>query len=304
MWGLIKSLLVVGVLCASFLVAPVSFATSISPSVVDLSTLQGDTVNQIFYLFDEKNTPAQYTIELLNVDLGTNEDEMSFTPLSADLASMFDIGETVRFVQAKQVEPVNLTVNVPANIQSQTLVVGLKVTEVQGASSGINVQTGLISLIFITIGDNIDSSAQLLDFSSSKLVASQLPLTFRTTIRNSGQRILQPQGEITVRNMFGGLVSKYGVNEEKRRIPIGQERTYTNNWGDSVTGDGFISSLKNETKHFAIGFFKVELNLNPYAGGENITAVTNIFILPWRFLLVTTAVFALFYGVVRVLRNK
>lgn len=304
MWVLTKSIFVVVLTLISFVIAPVSFATSISPQVADLITAQGETVHQKFFLFDENNTPAQFRIELVDVDLGATEDEMTFKPLKAELAAMFDFGNAERFVQARQVETINLSVKVPANIPSQTLVVGLKVTKLQNASTGINVQTGLISLIFITIGDNIDSSAQLLDFSASTLIAPQLPIRFQTTVRNDGQRILQPQGNVTVRNMFGGLVDNYALNETKRRIPAGQERTFINEWGDKADNSSFFASLKNETKQLAFGFFKVELSLEPYVGGENITAVTNVFIFPWRFLMVITAVFALFYGVVRVLRKK
>ena len=312
-----RSLFIVTLLVGAFSITGTAVAASVSPAVTDVSLGEGEGSEIEFVIFHDKPRPVEFALDFLSVDLGMSVEEMTFSELNSHVSSWLVLNDPYVVVEPGEIKTIKVGIQIPANEKSQVQTLGLRVIELQDGPDAINVQSGLVSLIFLTVGDDFTDRISLLDFSTSKKISSTLPVSFHATVRNEGQRILQPRGSVTIRNMFGGIVSSYAVNESERRIPNNQQRTFGVDWGEkpgatasqdisntSTTNGGFIKELTRETEQFVIGFFKAELVLEPYSGGENITATTSVFIFPWRFILVVTVVFALFYGLVRILRKK
>jgi len=280
---------------------PQAHATSLSPTVSDISVNQGGSAEQVFLLDHQENDVIEYSVELVGMQLGSGPDDVTFYELSDEVASWFTISNTFFAVAPGAIADITVSISPPTNTPSTVEVVGLQVVGLSRATGSVNIASGIIGIMFITVGDDVPSSGLLLDFSSSK-TGLQLPATFHATFRNEGVRILQPEGTVTIKNMLGGTVIVLPLNEELRRIPGGQERTFSATWGED-SEQGFISQLRSEVGQLAVGFFSVELHAELWDGGDVVRDLITIFLFPWRFLLIFIAVLALLYGGVRLTRR-
>lgn len=91
-------------------------------------------------------------------------------------------------------------------------------------------------------------------------------------LRNTGNSILKPFGQVTIKNIFGNEVANYEFNGGQLRGNVLPQSART--FEDSVSGLG------------SIGRFSIEANISYGEGGGNIiTANTTFWVIPWKILI-------------------
>ena len=268
---------------ASFFLLLVPFfvsAATITPTSADLHLDQGETGIVSFGVLNISDESIKYTVDLIGIELGDGKDDLSFIDLTDEVS--FELSEIEFTVEPEQGRELKLAVKPNQSMESKVIVVGVRVLEIPVEDENIVVATGTIGLLFLTVGNDVREDVELLDFSSSRTFVSSLPLEFYTTLRNNGERIVQPTGFLVLNNLFGKEVAKIEINTLEKRVPAEQERTFVTRWGDGSAVSGFFSKMSQETVDFKLGSYRAHLELVPWDGGEPISASKTIIIFPWR----------------------
>jgi hypothetical protein len=130
--------------------------------------------------------------------------------------------------------------------------------------AGLGYEVG--SLIELRIAGNANEQASLTEFSTDSGFYQSPSVTFKTTIANNGNVLLQPRGPIDVTNMFGQKVGTIIVNDQGASIFPGSSRSFSTIWN----GSGF-----------AFGQFTAVVTLN-YGDTENktLSSATSFWVVP------------------------
>ena len=182
-------------------------------------------------------------------------------------------------------EIITLSVNPSDSIAPGLYTFALSITEKASGQKGVSTNSGVLSLIFITIGSP-DAKAELLDFSVDEERFDQLPVNFAITVRNAGERIVQPTGSIQIYNVFGTIVRQLPVNVDGKRILAGDDRTLMVQWGSGEGPQSYVQKLYVQVSQFAFGPFSAELTITPWEGADPLTQQISLFAFPWQLFLV------------------
>ncbi len=107
-------------------------------------------------------------------------------------------------------------------------------------------------------------------------------LTLTTVYRNTGERLLQPHGQIVVKDIFGRVAGRY---------PIDEFTAYP---------DGYASQITQLKGLPSLGIFQAKVTVESEAGGTQSSTLPRFALVP-KWLLLALAAFAL-YGGWRLLR--
>ena len=287
MWVSTKAVLTTFVCIFALGLAGQASAIGISPTVADVDVLPGEIIDHTVKVLNDQDDVITYDIELLGVELGESSAEMSFFDLSDREKTWMVLSDSSFSLAPGETRDVSVKVTPYAGQDSTTRVLGVKITEASGESGGVRVGNGFISLIFLTIGDELFEDYELLDFSIVRNVAGELPVSFLLTIRNSGDRILQPQGEVSMRNLFGNVITSIELNPEARRISSGQAKTFISSWA------------KDHARLPPLGIYHVELEMSSWNGGEAFTQTRTIAVIPARVIASAILAFVIIVLAVR-----
>jgi len=301
MWVIIKRPRLFIVVLSGILFIPISvFALGLAPTAVDLSVIQGNQADQIFLLGNEKNVVKTFRIELIGIQFGSHADELSFLPISDDQKAWMTLTPSFATLEKGQVAEIALRIAPYAHVESGLYPVGIQVVEEASDNSGVNVESGVVALAFVTVGNDVQTSGELIDVSLSHTLLAK-PITIHTTLRNTGAGMLQPQGTVQIKNLFGHVVEEFSLNEHARRIPPDQTRTFSQTWG-MEEGDGFIKHIQYEIRQPAIGLFTIEMRTHFIEGDAEQMMTRHVFLFPWRFTLLFLTVVIVGFGVIRYTR--
>lgn len=163
--------------------------------------------------------------------------------------------------------------------------VGLNADEV----SNIALAASVGSLLLISVAGDVQENMEL-GYIEARQTQSDgnkrsgsffetAPDVIAVNLRNTGNSILKPFGQVTVKNMLGQEVANYEFNGGQTRGNVLPQSART--FEDSVSGLG------------RIGRFTVEANLSYGEGGGNlINAQTTFWVIPWKILLAVLAAIA------------
>lgn len=162
-------------------------------------------------------------------------------------------------------------------------------------SVGIGGRTGVLFLV--NVSGNIREAADVESFrlmnnaDTEKAVPTSmidsLPAYFEVRVKNTGSVHLKPEGDIVIKNMFGGTVGTVPANPAKGRVLPDGIRKFRTMWGDKdlVEGSGFFAGLKREWKGFAFGKFTAELDAKYGTQNQPLKASVTFWVLPWHIML-------------------
>ncbi|MFH1712391.1 MAG: hypothetical protein ABH846_04115 [Patescibacteria group bacterium] len=295
MWGIIKACLLGAFIGCSFFQPLKVNATSIAPTVIDLAVTQGmEVVTQITIINDSEDT-KNYTLSMIGVDVGTSPDNMTFFELDEDTASWFDLSQSNLQLAGNEELEIELMITPSLVAPSQVVTIGVQILENVEASSGVGVSSGFISLVFITVGSDLEENFELIGFSFSPKIAASLPIEFNATIQNRGQRVVQPEGLLEIDNIFGKTVKRIEINPNFNRVTQDQIRTFNMTWGEGERNQNFFKGLKQEIETFHFGVYRTSVEFRPWINGETISAKKTLIIIPWR--TVSVALLLIFSGI-------
>lgn len=283
------AIVVAGLLALTFFAPRPAWALTLAPEAFDLTLSPGqESIAQIVVLNDSPEA-SSYDLSFLQVEIGEGVDDLTFASVDDEHDGWF-VAEPQSFtLQPLQEQIVNISVLADEDAEDQVYVVGVRVDRRADPAEGIEVQTGVISLGFLTIGDGLDEDVRYLAFSSDSSFLTHLPAKFSLTLRNEGERVVQPTGTLTITSLFGRVVETVTFNPDARRVASGQTRTLSALWGEQ-TQDGFFSSLIAEWSPLTIGLFEAHLQVQPWEGAETHEETQRVTIVPVRTIILVLIV--------------
>ena len=283
-----------GFLLACFLLigAQTTFAEELWPESFDVSIDPGDAGSFDLILVNDHDSEQVYTIDLLQVEISDEHEELGFFHLSEDQSSWISLDDDVLSLAANTQGSVGLTIAPPETQDASMHTIGVQVTRQNQETLGIGVQTAIVSLGFISVGE-LEESYQWLDVSVEHS-AWQLPVESTIRVRNEGERVVIPQGTMRVTSLLGREVANMSINSEGSRVLEDQTRSFTTYWGEEASSQ----------QPLAVGIFTIDLEVQPWEDGEVFYARQHIILFPWRGAVIALALIGLLAWLQKFLRGS
>ena len=262
-------------------------AFGLSPSAKDLEINRGSTDIISILVENTSNQAHKYQVDLLEAQIGENVADITFSKIGSDDNILIKTDDIID-VPANDAKYLEITVTADRNSRPGVYVYGAVVSELGELNSGIGIEPALTSLIFITIPGEIDEDVEWIDFSASKSFYTDFSAQFYLTVRNNGEKIVQPTGTIIIESMFGNPVELISLNPNGSRTMSGQIRTYEGAW------DSF----------FAIGYYSAQIEVRSWEGGETYNDEITFFILPIEQISIALVVLVILWLLVRRRKNR
>lgn len=221
-----------------------------------------------------------------NGDTGTP----NFVPGKEGLAGWMATDASV-ILNPGEEKTIPFTIRVPSNARPgghfAALFWGTNPTTSSTNNISVGARIGMLVLLRVSGDVKEEGGISEVDTESGEVLFSSLPVTLTYTFNNAGDDRLNPKGSIIIRNLFGIKVKELNANPSDGNILPQSSRKYKVTWGEEIEKKGFFRSAFYELKHFAIGPYKVTINLT-YGAKEELTdkASKYIWFLPWQLLLI------------------
>ncbi len=152
----------------------------------------------------------------------------------------------------------------------------------------------------IRTGQEMDEEISLLEFKSTNKFYENPQITLNTSVHNTGNVHLKPNGVIVLKNMFGQELDSIEFNPGRRALIRDSFATYVTEWESNYL-------LTDEGK-LAVGPITAELTLyykSESPGYHPITAETEFWILQWKLgLAILGAIIVLIWTIKAVKKSK
>jgi hypothetical protein len=292
---------IIALLCFGLFLAPgAAQALVLTPSSLDFPLGQSGEGSAEIVVGNDGVEAHEYELKLVSVDLEGGRELLGIEPITDFEENWFTISEERFTLDPAEARIVTIVVNPYDSVETGVYTYALQATEHSAESTGITANTAVLTLLFVTIGEP-EAKAELLDFTTSKQVFSELPVNFNITLRNSAERIVQPTGSIQIYNALGTVVRQLPVNVNGKRILPGEERTLMVQWGSGEDPETFFQKLYAQFSQFALGPFTAELTVVPWEGADPLTQQVELTAMPWHTFLVLGLII---FGIVILARFK
>lgn len=294
------------------LLAPVSFVGA--QSAVDSQVLS--VTPTLFQMTAEPSQSWRSTVKVVNsnpYDLTVYASAMNFAPQGEGgtgkfipvieqategktLAEWIDISSEPIIVPQERSVTVPFTVTVPQDAAPgghyAAILIGTRPPE---TNDRVQVRTSQVvtSLFFVRIAGDVIENGDIREFRSLDQLVTSPKASFELRFENEGNVHLQPQGNITIYNMWG---------ETRGVIPINQRTNFGNVLPKSIRQFSF--AWEAERSLTDIGRFTANATL-AYGSDERhfVTRSTIFWVIPVKEVLITVfSIFAIFFVVSRIIR--
>jgi hypothetical protein len=236
-------------------------ATTMTVKVVPFTA--ADEHGQVALQFDQ--TAANF-FSLLNADLPD-------LPLTIEM----DAGETRELV---------LKINVPAGTPEQDYPTALVIeSQTQGliGGSGSTTNAVIASPILLTVSESglPQKVAQIVEFSTNKIVDSFEPVEFIVRVKNQSFNLLQPIGQITIDNTFGRKVATIPLEPDNilggTIRQLRRQRT-----AETALDDSEEANSLSWNPVFPLGRYTATASLTPQDSTNTVSAEIVFWYLPYK----------------------
>ncbi|HSE56762.1 MAG TPA: hypothetical protein VLB02_01610 [Candidatus Paceibacterota bacterium] len=269
-----KSIILLALALAVLLPRGAAFALTLSPPRWEVAADPGAMVTGSIILINEESETRTYYASYENFEAQGDSGTPRFIGKRDGLATWLDAPASIT-LSAGESRAVPFTITIPKDTEFGGYFAALFWgTTPPGTENGGQVAVGakVGSLIFVTVGSNIEESAGLLSFNTAakRFFYKSLPVTFEYRFANDGADRVRPVGTITVRSMLGWRVAKVDANPFQGNILPGTTRKFSPEWTKLAPDErpseaekkapySFFKAVKNEWKNFAVGFFRAKM---------------------------------------------
>jgi len=241
------------------------------------------------------------------------------------LRSYLKVPQTVT-IEPGKTQQVDLNIAIPKGHGAGSYYSAIVYSSGSGQGGNIGLNASGVTLVFVNIPGKVkenlefthlgayDRSAQG-DLSGYHYFNTQAPDTIAYTLKNNGNVVEAPAGNITLRDIFGRTTTINELNPSDSLALIGQERTFMTciklKPEDVKLGGTTTKSTTCDTSGLWPGYYSVSADLFYGQNGnltQEVTKVGGFWYLPWWFIAVSIVVLcsAGFYGyrTYNKLRNK
>ena len=165
------------------------------------------------------------------------------------------------------------------------ILVGTKPPQENTAASQVQTAQFVTSLLFVRVSGDVVESGNIREFSTEKTINNDPDIQFNIRFENTGNVHLQPQGDITITNMWG---------TERGVIPINYQTHFGNVLPASIRKFSF--SWTGAKSSYDIGRFKAIATLGYGEDTKNFsTSTTYFWVIPLQQILIIFTCLALMF---------
>ena len=267
-------------------------ALEIAPPILTLNADPGQTITAKIQLRDITASPLVVTNQI-NDFVANGEDGTPKILTGQDANNPFSLQNWIAplaafTLQPRQIETLNVTINVPANASpgGHYGVIRFTGTPPELNGTGVSLSASLGALVLLTVNGKLTHSLSLIEFSASNKAGKattlfqSAPLDFLVRLKNSGNIQEQPAGKIVVSDMFGKAVASINVNLPPHNILPNSIRKFTGSLDRTNLGNRRLFGLYHATLVVTYG---------SKDAAKTLSARTNFWVIPWRLILIIVA---------------
>lgn len=263
-----------------------SLSLSVTPTLFDVSVNPGQTWQSSVRVVNPNEFPI--TVYAEPVLLSTNDERGvgSFTPLDevetmgVTLAEWIDVTSDPIVVPEQETATVPFSVQVPENAAPGGRYAAILLSTQspdESAQPVIRTSQAVSSLFFMSVEGEVVEQGSIRSFRPTEAVVERPENTFSLRFQNQGTVHLQPQGDITIYNMWG---------ESRGVVPVNQRTDFGKVLPDSIREYTF--RWKGEYSLLDIGRYRAEATLGYGSDERSFVQQTAYFwVIPVYGLLVT-----------------
>lgn len=279
-------------MCAPFVLAQSSIVLSVSPTQFKMSADPGQTWSSSLRVINGNQTdiPVYLSVALFTADGETGQPRFITPPVDSNtLADWITVPSEPLIIPAEQAIQIPFTISLPEDAppggQYAALFVGTQPPSGRPGGSSVQTSQVIASLIFLQVSGDIVERGLIREFRTNQRVFNQPEASFVLRFENQGTVHLQPQGDITILNMWG---------EERGLVPINQ-KTFL---GDVLPGQvrRFSFDWESEWALTDLGLYTAIATVGFGADTKQfVTSRTTFWVVPWKILLWVVGGLALFF---------
>lgn len=272
-------------LVPSFLFAQGSVTLSVSPTLFEMTANPSQEWSSSVRIINANSFPITVYSDVVNFKPTGEGGQGVMVPVLEDETQGATLAEWIAVEGGEFEIPAEQTVSIPFSItvpddaapggHFAAILIGTKAFEENEGAALVETSQVVTSLVFLSVAGDVLESGQIREFTTSKTITESPDIDFSVRFENTGNVHLQPQGNITITNMWG---------KERGVVPINMNSQFGNVLPESVRKYNF--SWSGDWSFADIGRYKAVVALAYGSESRQFTdAVTTFWVLPWRALL-------------------
>lgn len=263
---------------------------SVSPTLFEMSASVNQSWSSSVRVINTNSFPLKVYLSGVNFEPTGESGQGSMVPVfgsesnGSTLAEWFTLPSDEIIIPAEQTVSVPFTINVPEDAAPgghfAAILVGTRSLTNVDTPAQLETSQVVTSLVFLSVAGDITERGVIRDFVTDQSINESPEATFSLRFENDGNVHLQPQGNITIKNMWG---------KERGLVPINQTSQFGNVLPESVRKYNF--EWVGEWSFADMGRYTAEVTL-AYGNQTRqfVTAETAFWVIPWRTLLILLVV--------------
>lgn len=282
-----------------FFLPKISSAGSLTivPVKFELTGNPGDVISEIFRV--RNNDPYTVDIFLSKEDFVPSDDTVQFVGRAEGVAtSLFDWidiqSPSIITLRSGEMRAIPIVITIPKTTPPGARYAILFAKSLPKEEGIIAASLRLGAKIELLIPGDVDRSGELGGFSISKIIKGKRiegrfyesgPFTFSSNFRNTGSVHYSPAGTISIYNILGQKIKDVSVTT-KTVLPGGYQNIETQ-WDAG----------------YVFGYLKAVINIAD-GNGKNSTKTMGFLVIPWKHIIVITALAAILAGLIFVISKR
>lgn len=275
---------------------------SVSPTIFDMTANPGQTWKTSVRIINPNSFDLQLYADAVNFVPREESGIPEFIPVEEfpgekkSFASWVQLPETI-LVPAQRTVELPVVVSVPEDGDPgghfAAILIGTKPPVDANSDSGVSTAQIISSLLFLRVTGDISEIASIRSFRSASAILEKPKTTFEIRVENKGNVHVQPQGEIVIYNMWG---------QERGVVSVNQKKLFGNVLPKSIRKYQF--DWESEWSIADIGRYTAKVVLTyGNTSKQSLVAETSFWVIPWKWVLLTLSILALFvYGFVTAIK--
>lgn len=276
---------------------------SVSPTIFDMTANPGQTWKTTVRIINPNPFDLQLYADAVNFVPREETGIPVFIPSTSEeleqfttLASWIVVPKTVTVPAEKTIE-LPVMVSVPELGEPgghyAAILIGTKPPLSSDSPTGVSTAQIISSLLFLRVTGDVTEIANIRSFRSISSVLEKPETTFEIRVENKGNVHVQPQGKISIYNMWG---------QERGVVSVNQKKLFGNVLPKSIRKYSF--DWESEWSIADIGRYTAKVVLTyGNTNKQSLVAQTSFWVIPWKWLLLTVSILALFiYGFVTAIK--
>ncbi len=297
------------------------FHISVEPTVIQIDSTPPAKFEAPFQLKNLSNSSITLTPKFIpiepredgKVSLILNEEE-DLANFIKDKLVILDNGSVVNEVELRAGETKQLTLFMdvakgnPAGDFYFSLVFlsgGGNIDE----SSASSIPAGIGMNVLVSIGPKSETSAQIQEFETKRLIGSG-PVFFSLKLNNTGKHLIQPEGNIIVKNLFGKTVGdikilpQYVLANSSRYLIDSLQASPSAQIQEFLAQKGSDNPVAIWTEKFLMGPYTAQVNLHLEEGGNVVTRKITFFAVPVQIVVIISGIIFVVLGILIRINSK